>query len=165
MPIYEFYCSDCNTIFTFLSKKVNTTKLPHCPKCSRKKLSRQVSLFAATGSAKEPGSDDDLPIDESKMERAMGMLANEAENINEEDPRQAAQLMRKFSDATGIQFGKNMQEALGRLESGEDPDQIEQEMGDLLESDEEPFVLPGQTSGSGAAPRAAPSRDEALYEL
>jgi hypothetical protein len=27
MPMYEFYCPDCNTIFTFLSKSVNTEKI------------------------------------------------------------------------------------------------------------------------------------------
>ena len=90
MPIYEFYCCDCNTIFNFFSKTVNTSKKPKCPKCKTKTLSRQVSLFAFTGKAKESGNMDDLPLDESKMERAMQMLAGEADKINEDDPRQAA---------------------------------------------------------------------------
>jgi hypothetical protein len=29
MPIYEFYCEDCHTIFNFFSKNVNTTKKPN----------------------------------------------------------------------------------------------------------------------------------------
>lgn len=165
MPIYEFYCPDCNTIFSFFSRTVNTRKRPACPRCGKSKLKRQISLFSATGGAKEEGPDDALPIDESKMEKAMGMLAGEAENINEDDPRQAARLMRKFSDATGLQFGENMEQALGRLEAGEDPDKIEQEMGDLLEGDEEPFVLPENKAGAATRSRLAPRRDEKLYEM
>ena len=53
MPIYEFYCPDCHTIFNFLSKSINTTKRPHCPKCKGRKLRREVSSFALTGRAEE----------------------------------------------------------------------------------------------------------------
>jgi putative FmdB family regulatory protein len=113
MPIYEFYCQDCNTIFNFFSKSVNTRKRPSCPKCKRKKLQRQMSTFARIRGAKEESDLDDLPIDESKMEKAMNLLAREADGINEDDPRQAAQLMRKLTDATGIDLGQGMEEASG----------------------------------------------------
>ena len=83
MPIYEFYCKDCHTVYNFFSKTVNTKTVPACPKCPNKKLSRQVSMFAVTGRAEE-NSMDDLPFDESTMEKAMAMMAKEAENINEE---------------------------------------------------------------------------------
>ena len=26
MPIYEFYCPDCNTLFNFFSRTINTSK-------------------------------------------------------------------------------------------------------------------------------------------
>lgn len=164
MPIYEFYCADCNTIFNFFSRSVNTTKRPLCPRCKKKKLTRQVSSFAFTGKAKEEGDMDDLPIDESKMEQAMQMLAREADNINEDDPRQAANLMRKLSDMTGLQLGDGMNEALSRMESGEDPDQIEAEMGDLLEN-EDPFVMTGKKAKGNKTQMSRPSRDETLYDL
>ncbi len=164
MPIYEFYCEDCNTIFNFFSKSVNTTKKPKCPVCRTKTLSRQMSAFAFTGKAKEDSDIDDLPFDEGKMEKAMNMLAGEAENLNEDDPRQAANLMRKLTDMTGMELGPGMQEALKRMEAGEDPDAIEAEMGDLLE-DEEPFLMPDKKGGTNGAKRAAPRRDETLYDL
>ena len=165
MPIYEFYCQDCNTIFNFFSRTVNTTRTPKCPKCKRQKLSRQVSMFAVTGRAKEDSGLDDLPLDESKMERAMETLAREADTIDENDPRQAANLMRKLTDMTGIELGSNMQEALRRMEAGEDPEQVEAEMGDLLE-EEDPFLLPGKKGGkAGKQSRPAPLRDETLYDL
>jgi putative FmdB family regulatory protein len=164
MPIYEFYCKDCNTIFNFFSRTVNTKKKPKCPKCKKKTLSRQVSLFSFTGKAKEDSDIEDLPFDESKMEQAMKMLAGEADKIDEEDPRQAANLMRKLSDMTGLKLGQGMEEALSRMESGEDPEKLEAEMGDLLE-DEDPFILPGKKGKDVKAKRPAPLRDETLYDL
>ena len=93
----------------------------------------------------------------------MGMLAQEAERMDENDPRQAAQLMRKLTDATGMAMGPAMEEALHRMERGEDPDAIEAEMGDRLEH-EEPFLL--ENTGRGKSPRPAkPKVDDRLYEL
>jgi putative FmdB family regulatory protein len=164
MPIYEFFCQDCNTIFNFFSKTVNTKKRPLCPQCKKRKLSRQVSLFAFTGKARESDPMDDLPIDESKMEQAMNVLSREAENLDEDDPRQAANLMRKLSDMTGLKLGPGMDEALERMERGEDPEQVEAEMGDLLEG-EDPFVLPEAKIRDARAKRPEPARDETLYDL
>jgi putative FmdB family regulatory protein len=164
MPIYEFYCNDCNTIFNFFSKTVNTTKRPKCPRCKIKTLSRQLSAFAFAGKAKEDSNADDLPFDENKMEKAMQMLAGEADKINEDDPRQAANLMRKLSDMTGLELGAGMNEALKRMEAGEDPDAIEAEMGGLLE-EEEPFLLSEKKGTAKKGKRPAPIRDETLYDL
>jgi len=146
MPIYEFYCPDCNTLFNFFSRTINTDKRPICPRCNARTLDRQMSAFAFTGRATEGEGDEDLPFDESKMEKAMQVLASEADRINEDDPRQAANLMRKLTDMTGMELGTGMEEALRRMERGEDPEQVEAEMGDLLES-EDPFILPGKKKG------------------
>jgi hypothetical protein len=121
-----------------------------------------MSTFARVKGAKEDSDLDDLPVDEAKMEKAMDLLAREAQGMNEDDPRQAANLMRKFTDATGVALGPSMEEALRRMEAGEDPEQVEAEMGDLLE-EEEPFIFEGK-KGRGVK-RARPRRDETLYEL
>ena len=167
MPIYEYYCRRCNTILSFLSRTLQVRKEPVCPHCKRGPLTKQVSLFAATGRAKEDtGAEGQppLPMDETKMERAMDALAREAENVSEDDPRQAANLMRKFSAATGMELGAGMKEALTRLEAGEDPDAIEAELGDRLEN-EDPFALPEKKAGARKRAQAAPRRDTTLYEL
>jgi len=164
MPIYEFYCSDCNTLFNFFSRTIDTKKRPTCPKCRKTKLARQMSAFAITGRAAESDAADDLPIDESRMEKAMTMLAAEADRIDENDPKQAANLMRRLTDMTGLELGAGMQEALSRLESGEDPDAIEAEMSDILES-EEPFAVAEKKGGNAGQRRKAPLRDETLYDL
>lgn len=163
MPIYEFFCEDCNTIFNYFSKTINTAKIPDCPKCKVCSLSRQMSSFAFTGKAKEDGAMDDLPFDESKMEKAMQMLAGEAEKINDDDPRQAAALMRKLTDMTGMELGPGMQEALRRMENGEDPEQIESEMGGLLEED--PFIPPEKRGRGSLGNKKTPFRDDTLYDL
>jgi putative FmdB family regulatory protein len=165
MPIYELYCPDCHRIFSFLARRVNTTKRPMCPHCKRRRLQRQVSLFAHTGQAKAPGADGDLPVDEARMERALTSLMGEAEARDENDPRQAAQLMRKFSRMSGMEMGEAMEQALTRMEAGEDPEAVEADMGDAMES-EDPFV-PSGPGGKGLrrARHTEPERDPTLYEM
>ncbi|HMA64258.1 MAG TPA: zinc ribbon domain-containing protein [Chitinispirillaceae bacterium] len=166
MPMYEFLCSNCNVIFTFFSRSINTSSTPLCPKCHNDTLSRMVSQFAYTGKAKgsdESAGDDpmsSLNLDESKMEHAMEALASEAESINEDDPRQAANLMRKLTSMTGLKLGDKMEEALSKMEAGADPDEIEQQMGDIDEND---LFKAGGSKGTGHKKR--PSRDEKIYDM
>ena len=167
MPIYEFYCSDCHTIFNFFSRRVNTEKRPSCPKCGRSELERQMSIFSISKNREEPV--DDFPfgdIDEGKLERAMMSLASEAEKIDENDPRQAAKLMRRLFDTTGLDVGGPMEEAIRRMEAGEDPDAIEAEMGDLF-NDDGVFANLGTKKGIRSLKRKylPPSRDDTLYDL
>ncbi|OIP31047.1 MAG: hypothetical protein COW04_05415 [Deltaproteobacteria bacterium CG12_big_fil_rev_8_21_14_0_65_43_10] len=163
MPIYEFYCKKCNTVYSFFSRSVNTENIPNCPKCKRAKLKREMSVFANISRRVDEGTDNDMPpIDEAKMEKAMAMLASEAHKFNEDDPRQAAALMRKLSDATGINMGPEIEEALSRMEQGEDPDKIEAEMGDLL-GHGDPFIL--DAKGKKGKNRQKPRVDETLYDL
>jgi len=163
MPIYEFLCKDCNTIFNFFSRRINTGTVPGCPKCGRK-LQKLLSSFATVGRAKEPG-DEELPpgFDESRMERALGELAREAETVNDEDPRTMARLMSRFSENTGLALNENMEKALSRLEAGEDPDRIEKEMGDGFEGDDAlPFAFKQARKGTRTKP---PVHDDTLYEM
>jgi putative FmdB family regulatory protein len=172
MPIYEFYCAECHRVFNFLSRSVNTTKRPACPRCGRPELARRVSSFAISkGRKEEPAGAEPAPdVDESRLEQALASLAGEAEGINEDDPRQAARLMKKLFDATGMPVGAGMAEALKRMEAGEDPEKIEAEMGDVFEED----PLGGAAEG-GAEPKKGlralrrellpPSVDTALYEM
>jgi len=69
--------------------------------------------------------------------------------------------MRKFTEMTGMKLGDNFQEALQRIEKGEDPEKIEDEMGDILAEE-------GALSEKQAIKTAAknkPKIDETLYEL
>lgn len=162
MPIYEFYCDQCNMIFNFFSTRINTKTIPACPKCGKDKLEKQISGFATLRNAGEDAEDPLAGLDESKMEQAFGSLMKEAENLNEDDPRQMASLMRKFTSETGIQLGESMDEAISRMEAGEDPDQVEKEMGDLLNDDD--FSLE-QLKKRRMKLGQKPGQDEKLYKL
>ncbi len=165
MPIYEFYCPSCHRIFNFLSRSIETERRPACPKCARPDLSRRVSAFAISKGRKEETQEDPLSkIDESKLESAMESLAGEAEGLNEDDPRQASRLMRKLFEATGMPVGSGMEEALRRMEAGEDMEKIEQDLGDVLEED--PFTGGPQPGGTSRLRRMLPpSVDSTLYEM
>jgi putative FmdB family regulatory protein len=175
MPIYEFYCPDCHRVYSFLSRLVAPERRPACPRCGRRELTRRVSLFAISkGRKEEPAAAAGEPApDDARLERAMQALASEAEGMNEEDPRQSARLMRKLFGATGVPVTGRMEEALKRLEAGESPDRVEEEMGDVFEND--PF---GEAlAGAEAAPEAGrgltrlarrltpPTVDPELYEM
>lgn len=169
MPIYEFYCQACHRIFSFLSRRIDTAARPACPKCGAAELPRRPSAFAISKNRPEKAADQgpEMPdMDEDKLMQALEQLGPEAENLDENDPRQAAQLMRRMFQATGMPVGGGWEEALRRMESGEDPEKIESDMGDLFEQD------PWTAAAGGAASRLAslrrklpPSVDQTLYEL
>ena len=165
MPIYEFYCSDCHTIYNFRSQKVNTVKRPNCPSCGRTNIERQISLFSISKGLSENVEDSIPDIDEAKLERALESMAGEMEGVNEEDPKQVAHLMRKLYDATGLDMGSGMEEAISRMEAGEDPDKVGEEMGDILD-EEDPFVKKDKGKILTRLKKfLPPSVDETLYEL
>lgn len=163
MPIYEFYCDHCHAIFNFYSRTINTTKRPDCPRCRSRKLSRQMSTFSVIGRTGEGGEIDDPVFDEGKMAQAIQMVAGEADKIDADDPKQAAQLMRKLSRLTDLEPGDGLEEALSRMEDGQVPEQIEAELGDVLET-EDPFRS-GKKSARRAQRRSVPKRDDRLYDL
>ncbi len=92
----------------------------------------------------------------------MAYLEREAANIDENNPRDAARLMRKLTEMTGLDLGEGWQEALRRMEAGEDPEAIEEEMGELLEDGED--LLSGIRTRIRKK-KAPPQVDETLYEL
>lgn len=170
MPIYDFYCAECHRVFSFLSRSVDTSRRPDCPRCGQAGLQRRPSPFAISkGRPDQPeggeGGPDFPELDEARMEKAMESLASEAEGLDENDPRAQAQLMRKLFDATGLPMNTGMQEAIRRLEAGEDPEAVEQEMGDVFEGD--PFAA-GQSRAAalkGLRRQLPPSVDPTLYEM
>lgn len=163
MPIYEYLCPDCNRIYSFMSRSFSDAKQPTCPKCGAVDLRKQVSRFAFVRgktsaddeSGPGPGGGND-PLDDPRVEREMMKLMSDAEHLDENDPRQLGRFMRRMSELTGEPLDAEMEEAVRRLESGEDPEKIEDDMGDVL-------------GGGGPDPYdpygAPPSYDDGLYPM
>lgn len=167
MPIYEFYCRECHTIYSFFARRVDTETVPKCPKGTKKcKLQRQMSRFAiSTGRSESPEGGPEFDMDEEQMEKAMMQMAGELEGADEEDPRAMARMMRKLMDTTGMNMGEGMEEAIRRMEAGEDPDKVEEDLGDVLDG-EDPFTT-GESKLKGIARRMteAPNVDPEVYDM
>ena len=166
MPIYEFYCPDCHTVFNFFSARIDTTARPDCPRCERHALARKPSRFATLKSTGESDGEEDpmAGLDESRMEGAVESLMQEMGGLeNEEDPRAMGRMMRRFSELSGLEMGDRMEELVGRMEAGEDPDSLEQEMGDDL--DGESFDDFFKLKKAVAAKSRRPKVDDELYFL
>lgn len=161
MPIYEFGCPKCRKIFSFLSKRINPDRLPVCPKCGNKDLEKQMSRFAMTRGIAESdragdGGEGTMPdMDDPRVERAMAEMERDMAHFDENNPKHMAQMMRKMKDIlpTGS-VPKELEVAIKRLEAGEDPEKIEEDMGDVLDQ----FM--GGEGGGGAGY----ARDEGLYD-
>lgn len=140
MPIYEFACPKCRRIFSFLSKRINPDHSPTCPKCGNNKLEKQMSRFAMTRGLAEPkadageGEDGPMPdMDDPKIARAMAEMERDMEHLDENNPKHMAHMMRKMKDLMPPgTIPKELDVAIKRLEAGEDPEKIEEDMGDVL---------------------------------
>ena len=166
MPIYEFACPKCRVIFNFLSHRINPDKLPKCPRCGNKKLTRQMSAFATPKGAKEPNSasdatDDGMPnLDDPRIARAMSEMERDMASMDENNPKHMAHMMRKMKDLMPPgSMPKELDTAIKRLESGEDPEKIEADMGDVLSQ----FMGGDEDEGGGKA-SGGYTHDGGLYD-
>ncbi len=161
MPIYEFACPKCRRIFSFLSKRMNPDRMPVCPKCGNKKLDKQMSRFAMSRGLSEPaakgGDEGPMPeMDDPRIARAMAEMERDMEHLDENNPKHMAHMMRKMKDIMPAgTVPKELETAIKRLEAGEDPEKIEQDMGDVLGD-----FMGGEEGGRGGGY----TKDDGLYD-
>lgn len=191
MPIYEFYCAACNTVFSFFSSRIDPGARPACPKCGAPELPRKPSRFASISKKEAGGGGDDADgddplagLDDDRMAGVMESLASEMEGMDEtaeKDPKQMIRFLEKFQQATGLEAGPKMQEMMARLAEGADVDQLEAELGGGgSDAGDDPYGEGGGGDGMGgdddfsdyfrkkraaAAARNRPRVDETLYFL
>jgi len=185
MPIYEFYCPNNHTIYSFLGKSSRyATVIPKCPADPSFRMIRMISDFAAPRKRQEtpkvPGSP--AGIDDSRMEAAMAQMEREFGSMDTEnpDPRALGRMMRRMAEISGEKIDGRMEEVFRRLEEGVDPESLESEYGDLLGDENSPddaspaqgqdkeTAPPEAKSGSHSRPRLRirpPKRDPNLYEF
>lgn len=173
MPIYEFYCPDCDTLFNFFTPRVDTEARPDCPRCGRPELERKPARFAALSSSSgDEGDGDDelaaLGIDEERLAGAFESVLGEMEagGGEPEDPRAMARMLRRVGEEAGLEPGDTMEEMLGRMEAGEDPERLEEEMGDAFDdTDGDPLAELFRRRRAAAGRRRRPKVDDELYFL
>lgn len=169
MPIYEYACPKCRVIFNFLSKRITPDRLPACPKCGNKKMSKQMSRFAMSRKLKEPaakpeagGAEPPMPdMDDPRVERAMMEMERDMEHLDENNPKHMAHMMRKMKDMMPPgTVPKDLDIAIKRLEAGEDPEKIEADMGDVLGD----FMGGEDEAGGMGGSGAGYTHDSGLYD-
>ena len=129
-------------------------------------MAKQVTRFAMSRGLKEPatgspeGQDPNLPdFDDPRMERAMMELERDMEHLDENNPKHMAHMMRKMKDLMPPgSVPRELDTAIKRLEAGEDPEKIEEDMGDVLGD-----FMGGEEGGPGGRGKGY-SHDSGLYD-
>lgn len=166
MPIYEFYCPENHTVYQFLARSLAfRDKQPQCPDNPAYTLQKQVSRFAIVGKAKAEAADGDpfAGMSDEQVEALMNSMEGEMGAMDEDnpDPRQMGRLMRKMTEVMGDKAPAQLRELVKRLESGEDPEKLEADFGDLDENCSELFSQMKKIIGHSRAP----ARNPKLYEM
>jgi hypothetical protein len=172
MPIYEFYCPDNHKIYSFFARSLSyAERVPRCPDGEKFRMERMISSFAVIGRAKEkpnvPGGD---ATDDPRMEEMMASMESEFSGMDSEnpDPKALARMMRRMTEMSGAKVPGEMEEMMRRMELGEDPEKLEAEFGETLESFD---PTGGETENDEnlkarlRALRRQPHRDPTLYEM
>jgi putative FmdB family regulatory protein len=117
VPLYDYRCKKCEHTFTLSYDSVEAMENadPRCPACGSDALSQLITGVSVIAS------------EETRMDR----MADPARftGLDEDDPRVMGQAMRQMADELGEDLGPEVDEAIGRLEAGEDPASVERSMG------------------------------------
>jgi putative FmdB family regulatory protein len=125
MPTYEYRCNACKRKITLNYKTYADydAASPACSHCGSTELTRLISRVAIRRSVASrllSGGWDDDSGDDSALD--------ELENA---DPRTLGRVLREMSAEVGEDMGPEFDEVMGRLEHGENPEDIEASMPDL----------------------------------
>ena len=117
MPNYEFRCLNCRRRFeVFFTYQEYGSRPVVCPHCQSDQVQRKIGRIRVARS------------DESRLEN---MADPSALAGLEDDPKALGRMMRQMSHEVGEEMGPEFDEVVGRLEAGQNPDQIEQDLPDL----------------------------------
>ena len=118
MPTYDFICQTCNQRFdVFLTYSEYGKKPVICAHCGSDKVRRRMTKIRVAKSQ------------ESRMDDMEGDLGG-LEGM-EDDPRALGRMMRKMGKEAGEDLPPEFDDVVGRLESGQSPEEIESEMPEL----------------------------------
>ena len=118
MPTYEYRCQDCRKRVSIYQTYAEYGSTPvRCPHCGGANLRRLISRVRFARS-------EDSRIDSLSD-------PGEWDGVDEEDPRSLGRMMRKMGQEMGEDMPPEFDEVVDRLEAGQDPEDIEQDLPDL----------------------------------
>lgn len=119
MPVYDYRCMNCRKRFdTYMSYSEYGARAVVCPHCGSDQVQRRIGRVRISRS------------EESRLESFEDMSGLEG---LEDDPRAMGRVMRKMSRELGEDMGPMFDEVVSRLEHGQSPEDIEQDLPDLDE--------------------------------
>jgi putative FmdB family regulatory protein len=172
MPIYEYRCSKCHHKVSIFWRSLNAVdeSKARCTYCGSTQLSKLVSRVRVIRGGGRDNSESSAEDAGGMDDRAMGELGG----LDENDPRSLGHFMRKMADQTSEEMGPEFNEIVGRLEKGEDPEKIEQSMGDLfgesgapgdgIMDDDYPMAPPSPEPADAAEATGVPSAKDASID-
>lgn len=117
MPNYEYRCLKCRKRFeAFFTFAEYGSRPVICSHCGSDQVQRKIGRVRVAKS------------DESRMESIADPSVLEG---LDDDPRALGRMMRQMSHELGEEMGPEFNEVVGRLEAGQDPEQIEKDLPDL----------------------------------
>jgi len=112
MPVYDYLCNKCKKRFQnhFTYREYGSTPA-RCTHCGSEDVRRKIGRVRVARSSSA----------------AFDSLES-MENLDQEDPRALASMMRSMSREMGEDLPPDVDEMVDRLEAGEDPEAIEKDL-------------------------------------
>lgn len=119
MPKYDYRCQTCKKRFEVFIPYADYGIQPvHCPNCGTSEVSRLINRVRFAR------SEDSRLDDMADPDQLAGL---------EDDPRAMGRMLRKMSKEAGEDMPPEFDEVVDRLEKGQDPEQIEQDLPGLMD--------------------------------
>lgn len=128
MPIYEFLCEECRTVFSFHSSGVDTSTVPCCPKCSNTAMKKQFSVFSTNRKAEQ--------YDETKVLEGFDRLID---GVEEEKAENIAGRLLDFAETSGIKFNTQTENDLAEYMAGDKTELLKTKFDSQIELDSSSF--------------------------
>lgn len=118
MPLYDYRCGECKKrVSIYQTYEDYGDVAVTCPHCGSDDLQRLINRVRIAKS-------EESRLDDLSDPSAWG-------DIDENDPKSMARMMRKMSQEMGEDVPPEFDEVVDRLESGQSPEEIEESMPDL----------------------------------
>ncbi len=111
MPVYEYRCRDCGRKFSLFVRSPDGPTVGPCPRCGSLEVSRLISRVAV------------MKSEETRLEELTDP-SSLLSDLDENDPKSVARWMRRMSKEIGEDMGPEFDEAIDRIEAGEDPNKV-----------------------------------------